>query len=387
MGKNKIRVAFLVNYFGPAGLETFVLNLINRLDTNKFEPYLYIIYWSRDEFVKKVRKEAKIHKFQRKSGYDWNFFIRFTRQLKRDRIDIIQSHNWGTFVEAVIGKFILPHISLVHVQQGLEYDSTRKASTFKRLVRKIMRFFLIRFYKEIVAVSSDAAQYLKKEWGAKFTRIIYNSIDTKRFSVNVHSKTGNNNRFIVCTVGRIVPVKNFMCLFKSIKLLKDKIPNIKLLHIGASLLDLPVKIKKGKLKIKEFEFVKENNLDSHFEFLGIREDVQKLLQECDIFALTSFSEGLSLSLIEAQASGLPAVVTKVGGNPEVIKDGVNGFLVPSDDEVAVADAILRLYQNPRLRNKMSANARQIAEKIFDLNLMVKKYEDLYLHCIGKYKIF
>jgi len=231
------------------------------------------------------------------------------------------------------------------------------------------------FFSAAVGCSGQAMAFLRKEWGAQKALLIYNSVDTNKFNgtINPHPPLQVDGHFTVCTVGRIVPVKNFLCLFKAINILKEKIPEIKLYHIGTA----PPKGERHDKIL--YDFLQQNKLEKYVKFLGIRNDLPKLLGIFDVFALVSFSEGLSFSLLEAQACGVPAVVTNVGGNPEVVKDGVNGYLVPSNDEKAVAKAIYRLYLDEEKRKKMGFQAKKIVRKKFSILNMVNQYELLYTY--------
>jgi len=373
MISKKIHVGYVVNYFIPAGLQNFVLTLINNLDRSKFFPHLYIFFKSDETFCSRLKKDVPIVFVNRKSGRDFRSLFWTARKMRTDGIHVFQVHNWGTFVEGAIIKMIYPGLKLLHVQQGMEYDQTLLASKFKNLIRKTIRKSLIGYFDQLVGCSGEAKRYLEQEWGAKNVQLIYNSVDTEQFNgkATPDPKIEEFNGFSICTVGRIAPVKNYLCLFKAINLLKEKIPEVKLFHIGTN----PTI---GPLCDEELLFfMKKNNLEKHISFLGIRSDLPSLLPTFDVFSLTSFSEGLSFSLLEAQASGLPAVVTNVGGNPEVIQDGKNGFLVPSNNEKAVAEAIYNLYKDLELRKKMGIYARKLMQEKFDIKVMVSEYEKLY----------
>ncbi|NOX36459.1 MAG: glycosyltransferase [Calditrichaeota bacterium] len=373
MATEKIRVGYLVNYFVPAGLENFVLTLLNHLDRDRFEPFLYVLHFSDPEFCARVRDDVPIFHLNRQSGRDFKALWHLSRKIKSDGIQILQIHNWSTFLEGVIIKLFYPRIKLVHVQQGMEYELTLKATPLKRRIRKILRHLFMPLVTVAVGCSRQAREFLKREWGARRTILIYNSVDTEKFKgeVTPESRIDTDGYFTVCTVGRIVPVKNFLCLFKAIHLLKDRIPRLRLYHIGAN----PAKGQRydGEL----IDYIKRHQLNDHIIFLGPRNDLPTLLGNFDVFALTSFSEGLSFSLLEAQASGLPAVATRVGGNPEVVRDGVNGYLVPSDDEQAVADAIYKLYADAEKRKEMGKKAREIVKQYFSVDVMVEQYQTLY----------
>ena len=97
----------------------------------------------------------------------------------------------------------------------------------------------------------------------------------------------------------------------------------------------------------------------------------------DVFVLSSVTEGISLTLLEAMASGLPVVVTNVGGNPEVVVDGETGFLVPPKNPEKMAEAIITLLKNKELAKKMGVAGRKRVEEKFSLERMVREYEEIY----------
>lgn len=378
MAQQKIRVAFLVNYFLPAGLENFVLTLLNRLDRAHFEPSLYIFFKSDESFCARLKKDVPVIHVNRKSGRDFKRVYEVAKRLKVEGIQVLQVHNWGTFIEGAVIKKFYPDLKLVHVQQGMEYELTLNASNFKNSIRRALRKAMVGKFDQIVACSGGAKKYLEQEWGAKNVKLIYNSVDTEKFgSATVFDARSGHDGFSICTVGRTAPVKNFLCLFKAVNILKERIPNLKLYHIGR-----PPDVNSPH-DAELLEYLTANQLDKHIVFLGIQENIPSLLPNFDVFSLTSFSEGLSFSLIEAQAAGLPAVVTNVGGNPEVIVDGENGFLVPSDSEEAVANAIYQLYEDRELRRKMSQTARHMMKIKFDVTNMVKEYEKLYSNIVNR----
>ncbi len=369
-----MRIAYLVNYFVPAGVENYVLTLLNHLDRSRFEPFLYVLYFSDADFLKRLKPDVQVRNFNKKSGYDRSAISRMIRQCKQDNIQVIHVNNWGTFVDGVLLKIRFPGVKLVHVQHGLEYDERMYASSLKQGIRKFLRWGLIRFCDRTISVSKAGKAYLEKEWGARNVKVIYNGIDTGFFSrdrVAADNNIPTTGQFNICTIGRLVTVKNFLCLFKAINRLKEKIPTIKLYHIGASL------IRTEESSQQLAEYLTANKLEDYIKFLGKRNDVANVLAACHVFALTSLSEAISLALLESQSMGLPAVVTEVGGNPEIVEHGVNGLLVPSNDDKAVADAIWKLYQDKSLRQRMGENARQIALEKFDLNRMIRNYELIY----------
>lgn len=378
MYKRKIRILYIVNFFVSAGTENYVLSLINNLNRDIFQPFLYILYSYDEEFFKKVKTDVNIQIFSKKKGYDLSELKKIIRQFSKDKIDLIHVNNWGTFFDGAMLKFFFPKVSLVHVQHGLEYGENQNADPIKQNVRYLLRKMLINVFTMVISVSKAGRNFLKIKWGAKQVVVLYNGIDTKRFSddsLELKDDNSDEDNFTICTVGRFAAVKNFICLFKAINILKTKITNIKLLHIGADV------HQKGKIHDELITYIQKENLENNVEFLGKVNNVEQILKSCKLFTLTSFSEAISLALLEAQSFGLPAIVTNVGGNPEVVQNGVNGFLVESNNEVQVADAIYSLYKDPKLRLRMSNNAKRIAREKFDVVSMIRNYEDVYLKCI------
>ena len=103
----------------------------------------------------------------------------------------------------------------------------------------------------------------------------------------------------------------------------------------------------------------------------------KYYKQADIYVLPSYAEGLPMSILEAASYGLPIVATRVGGIPEIIDDGVNGFLIDPGDKGALTDRLLRLIENPELRSQMGRAAYQKVKEKFDVDTVVKQLDSLY----------
>jgi glycosyltransferase involved in cell wall biosynthesis len=133
----------------------------------------------------------------------------------------------------------------------------------------------------------------------------------------------------------------------------------------------------GAEERKIHDVVQERKLDYHVRFLGLRTDVARLLSAADLFLLTSVSEGIPLTLIEAMAAGLPVVATRVGGVGEVVEDGRTGLLAPRGDDAALAERVLCLAGNPTLRQQMGQLGRERARAVFSDRQMHDRYFGLY----------
>ncbi|WP_200883389.1 glycosyltransferase [Thermus sp. 2.9] len=125
--------------------------------------------------------------------------------------------------------------------------------------------------------------------------------------------------------------------------------------------------------------IAKHRLEDKVFLLGSRSDVPELMNMADAYVMSSAWEGMPMVLLEAHASGLPVVATKVGGNPEVVRDGVSGFLVPPGDAPALARAMYRLMMlTPTEREDMGARGRRWVEEAFSFEKVIKEWENLYL---------
>ena len=128
--------------------------------------------------------------------------------------------------------------------------------------------------------------------------------------------------------------------------------------------------------------INEFGIQSRVKLIGRVIDIPLFLSSLDVAVLTSRSEGLSNAILEHMAAGRPIVATAVGGNVELIKDRINGILVPPEDPKAVANAVGRLLDNPELAGQLGASAKHQVEQKYSLSAMVKRYEDFYLRLLA-----
>lgn len=165
-------------------------------------------------------------------------------------------------------------------------------------------------------------------------------------------------------------VKNQLSLIKAVELLLIRTPQIRqqiqLLIVGD-----------GELFAQLNDYIHEHQLVDCVHLLGARNDIAEILKQFDLFVLPSLVEGIALTLLEAMASGLPVIATAVGGNPELIDPGINGLLVPSQNEQQLADSIASYINNPSLCQQQGNAARNKAVAIFSLQTMVENYKALY----------
>ena len=207
---------------------------------------------------------------------------------------------------------------------------------------------------------------------------VLNGVDTEAFQprrkpgvlsgVSTQELDDLRGSFVIGSVGRLEPVKNHELLLEAFATLVERTERpCRLVLVGD-----------GTLRPRLEQLARELKIGGRVHFWGVREDVPQVLNLFDAIALTSLTEGTSISLLEAQASGLPAFVTDVGGNRRIVVDGKTGYVSPLGKPLTLADHLAKVVENPELHAELARSARDSVLASFDLDSMIRKYEALYL---------
>ena len=281
-------------------------------------------------------------------------------RLQQDRVDIVHTHNtYAHFYGAVAASWAgVRHV--INSQHGRGCGPRTKDRLLFRLANlKTSR---------VVGVSEDAAALCRGEdpWAASKTKVIWNGIDTSRFVFR-----GPAAAPIAISVARLSPEKDFPTLLHAVALVVREVPDFKLMMIG-----------NGAERSKLEALTHTLGIGPNVEFLGERADVPELLAKAGFFVSSSKSEGISLTILEAMAVGLPVVTTRVGGNPEIVLEGQTGHLVPDQNPAALAAAMLQMLAQRDAWPAMGQLGRQRVEQQFEIRTMVRQYEELYTEVLG-----
>jgi glycosyltransferase involved in cell wall biosynthesis len=220
-----------------------------------------------------------------------------------------------------------------------------------------------RLTDQVFGVSDDAALLCRQQDPLSRGKIgrIWNGIDLTRFAWS-----GPRPEPVAISVARLSPEKDFSTLLRAVALAVPHVPGLRLKIVGDG-------VERPALD----RLTRDLNIHGHVQFLGERNDVPQLLRQAGLFVSSSRTEGVSLTLLEAMAVGLPVLATRVGGNPEVVDDGVTGRLVPPQDHRALSAALVALCRDSELRSTMGALARTRVAELFDVRRIVEEYEDVY----------
>lgn len=368
-------VVHIVHSLGAGGLENGLVNLINRTPQGRYRHAIICLARS-GSFAERIRVPGvEIFELNKREGKDLAVYWRLWKLLRKLRPNVVHTRNLAALDSLIVARLV-PGTKTVHGEHGRDiYDLDGRNRKYV-LLRKLMRRFVDRY----ITVSKDLYQWLVSEIGVRSARIdqIYNGVDLLKFAPDgpiVVEKNGafippSADRVVLGTVGRLAPVKNQELLVRAFDTLNRRgiqpHREISLLIVG----DGP-----------QTEYLTAVINDLYLQDLvyltGDRDDIPELLRTMDIFVLPSLAEGISNTLLEAMATGLPLIATNVGGNPELVRDKVNGFLVPSADVEAMADAMESLVSNYELRTRMGAAGRELVSEKFSWTTTVEAYLAVY----------
>jgi len=375
--KEKIRVTHLINYLAPAGKEMGVIKLIKNLDSNAFESSIIALNAIRNTSVLNL-KEIDVYCMNHSGGNSLTLPVKLAKLFKKQRPHIIHTHSWGTLLEGVIAAKLAKIPAIIHGEHGT-FPQKKPHLLFQR-------FFWVKA-EQVISVSSELRNRLSQ--ATRFPRnkikVILNGVEKKRFYVCGDQRqlfrkkySFSEDEFIIGTVGRLTKVKNQLMLLRACKEIVKRGGQIRVVIVGGFAVGNGVE---AELK----EFVISNELSPYVHFTGFQKEMNMFYNGFDAFALTSLCEGCSNVIQEAMTCAKPVIATNVGGNAGLVQAGKTGFLVPLDNHVELADRILQIKNDRKLRQKLSWNADLHATKNFGLAAMVNAYADSYVNAYHKRK--
>ena len=364
--QGKPLIIHVVISLDTGGLERFVIDLI-RASSNNYD--FILISLERPGTLAALCEDIKIVSLEMKPGFHAQSILELSKIIRMYNGVLVHTHNekaqlYGSLAGKMAG------VPVVHTKHG------KNEVDFRTCLRNKVASL---FCNEIVAVSDDAAEQCVKDEKIcrNKVRTILNGIDTDRFSPESSCRRIRDefkippDMPVVGTVARLAPVKDQATLLEACAILKQNGINFKLLLVGD-----------GQLRGKLEEQTSAYCLNDLVVFTGMRNDIPDVMCAMDIFALSSLSEGISLTLLEAMACSLPIVATAVGGNPEVVVDGETGYLVKVASPAILADKLKHLISDKKLRELMGTAGRERVLSCFSLKKCALEYMQLYSSLIG-----
>ncbi len=357
-----------------AGAEMLVAETIRRL-REQIEPTIFCLDGIGQLGEQLQQEGIRVICLHRKPGRDWGLGKRLAQAARENKIEVMHAHQYTPFFYAALAKLLGgAKYRLIMTEHGRHFPDI-----VSPLRRNINRWVLSRYADAVNACCQFSADALAQNDG--FARqpveVIENGIDWGRYQAHRDKQTLRKQlgldparRYIAC-VARFHPIKDHETLLRAYSEVAKANTDTDLLLIGD-----------GPRREDLQTLVYSLGIGPRVHFLGVRADVPDLLQAADIFALTSLCEAASLTLLEAMASGLPVVVTNVGGNPEIVRRDIDGLLAPRQDVAAIANGLSQLLNHPARAKGMGDSGRQRVKEHYSLDRTIDRYHQLYRQLAG-----
>jgi sugar transferase (PEP-CTERM/EpsH1 system associated) len=359
------KILHILHAFSHGGLENGIVNIINGSPPDL--DHELCLLTSAGEFLSRLHKPIRYYELHKKPGNSINIVLQLRRVIRESGSDVVHTRNWAAF-DGVLAACLCPGVTVLHGEHGRDMIDPDGAFVRRNLFRRLVSPRINRF----TTVSENLQRWLceKVKIPKKKITLIRNGVDTNRFRPNRDSRLRKelgiaDSEFVIGTIGRLDPVKNHAGLIRAFAALANR--NTRLVIVG----DGP---ERGNLNA----LIQSLDLSAHAILVGYRGDTEHFYGIFDVFVLNSFAEGMSNTILEAMASGLPVICTAVGANSELVQDCVTGTVIASKEEALLAESIKAYRSSELLCRQTGSNARELVLKSFSLSWMIKQYNDLYL---------
>ena len=362
----KINILYVITSLGLGGAENLLLSHLLRLDRSKYNFFVGVLREKPDDLLSEISKYAEVRILAVKNKFNPRVILNLRKLIKQIQPDIIHTHLFqARFYTTIAYLFSRRTILITHKHNNVNLK--------KHNIFILLEMASILFNKKVIAISQSVKKSLMKfEFvPSKKIFVVQNGIDFQKFYKSAVSKRYSNNKpMIIGTVCRLEPQKGISYLLLAMKIILAKFPHTRLEIVGdGSLL--------GELR----DLTKKLGISNSVFFFGKFAEVIPFYNRMDIFVLPSLYEGFGIVLLEAMASQVPVVATNVDGIKEVIIDRESGILVPPKNPEAIANAVMKIFENPQLAENLVEQGLK-RSKLFDIQEHVMKIENLYKNLLG-----
>jgi glycosyltransferase involved in cell wall biosynthesis len=365
-----LRVLQITQFLEIGGLETLVIEFSRQLKKKGVEVELLCLNEVDEKYAGILRKNnIPVHVIPEQSRLNFNFFRRGSTFIRRNQFEIVHAHS-GCHLNAAIFARIAGVPKFIYTAHGMPM--------YTRLRDRLEDSLACSMTSHVISVSHEIEIFLKKWFWfprCQFKTII-NGVDTNKFKPLADRSQKLKllekyrlpaERILFGSVGRLATVKNYPMTLHALKRLVDAgVKNIGFVLVG-----------EGSQEQHLAELADKLNISNYVYFLGMQYNIHEILPLFRFFVLSSLTEGTSISLLESQSCGIPAVVTDVGGNSVVVSHKENGYLCPLNDDEKMARFMKELINNNGLADEMGENARKRVKQYFSVETMTEQYLQIY----------
>lgn len=366
----KTNILHLTYHMGIGGTEQVIYQLVKNADDALFENAIVCIEGEVGPIGQQLEQTGtKFHILNRSPGFDTSLIKSVRQLIKSERIDVVHCHQYTPYVYGVLAAQFTG-AKVVFTEHGRFHPD--RYSWKRRVVNPLLGFTT----SSIVAISAATKEALAEfEWFRRSSiEVIYNGIETTTpTNTRINNELNLSEQNIVFgTITRFDTIKNLPMMVNAFAKVYNKYPNARLLLVGD-----------GDQKPDIEALVEQLKLGKAVIFTGFQTDTRKFMSMIDVYILSSFSEGTSMTLLEAMSFSTCCVVTAVGGNVELIQHDLNGLVVESDNTPQLSEALLHLANDETTRKRLGSEAKNTFDEKFALDQMIQSYKDVYLRITGK----
>lgn len=375
-----IRLLKVLTTYFHGGTEGQVLNLVRHLDRQAFDLEFACLRKGGDMLDEFEKLHIPIREFRIRNLYAPGTFLqqwRFAAYLRAQRMQIVHSYNFHSNI------FAIPAARMARVPVVLA--SIRDRGVYLTPNQKMAQKWVCRLADRILVNAESIREWLLEQGyqDSKIT-VIKNGVDMSRYagrtdSSHVRRELGiPDSSPIVVMIARLNPQKGVDDFIRAASLLRLSHPEVRFLIAGAKLQYQEGVFSQDREYLQELhQLAADLGVGERVIFAGHRTDTPEILAQAAISVLPSHSEGLSNTLLESMAAGVPTVATNVGGNPELVKDQVNGILIPVKSPAHLAQAMREILNDPQLARRFGEKAKIMATEGFSLEKMTADTQSLY----------
>lgn len=374
-------VLHVIYRLAMGGLENGLVNLINHMPVGRYR-HAIVCLTDFTNFRERLWSPAvSVLALHKQPGMDWSAYGKLWKIIHDLKPTIVHTRNLPTLEMAAVAA--LAHVPCrIHGEHGRDihdaYGASRKFLVFRKILDMAVQHY--------VSVSQDLEQWLQNKVTISPQKVtqIYNGVDMQLFYPNrqigredLPHEFASLDQVVIGTVGRLQKVKDQATFIRGIAALVKMDPilseKVRVVIVGD-----------GVLRTELEQLVRESHLTNMVWLAGACDDIPRLLQSMDIFVLPSEAEGVSNTILEAMATGLPVVATRVGGNAELVVEGETGWLVPAKDPQALALALLTYLQDRGVMLSHGEAGRKRIQEEFSMKVMVEQYLQVYDRMLGDF---
>jgi sugar transferase (PEP-CTERM/EpsH1 system associated) len=370
--RRKIRLMHVVHTLMVGGMERLVVDLVEGLSPDLYDRYVCCLD-QRGPLADELQgRGVTVYCLNKGSGVRWDLPWKVRRLIRRLGIGVVHTHNLSGLLYGGVGATLAGVKVIVHTEHGrdLDYYQSRRSQRLERV--------LTRLANRVVSVSRPIFDELRHVQGIPLSRLLLigNGVRIERYPAapapDLRARLGIAERDrVIGIVARLVPVKDHSTMLRAMVAVIRAIPEARLVVVGGGPL-------RGELEAQAARL----GIASRVTFLGSRLDVADLLGLMEIFALSSVSEGMSMTILEAMAARCPVVATDVGGTSWLVHHEKTGLLVPSQQPDRLADAIVRLLNDRVWAAQLGQAGYELVRERFQLDQVIQQYDDLYRQLLG-----